>query len=158
MATFLSISPNLTKFLTYVCLVPAGLFCHSCFNLCSLFKKVINLYTFRLLRLLKGQRHQIFKLQNLRVNQLVFVPAVLGEKFPTAEFWRYRQKLLAGKKKENSQNFNKDFYLSLYLPLCLQSFAILSASLSLVTVDSWGRKLPEIPVEEGVWMWGKTIV
>ncbi len=30
----------------------------------------------------------------------------------------YRQKLLAGKYKENSQIFNEDFYLPLYLPLC----------------------------------------
>ncbi len=29
-----------------------------------------------------------------------------------------RQKLLAGKEKENSQIFNEDFYLLLYLPLC----------------------------------------
>jgi hypothetical protein len=29
----------------------------------------------------------------------------------------YRQKLLAGKEKENSQIFNEDFYLPLYLPL-----------------------------------------
>ncbi len=28
-----------------------------------------------------------------------------------------RQKLLAGKEKENSQIFNEDFYLPLYLPL-----------------------------------------
>jgi hypothetical protein len=30
-----------------------------------------------------------------------------------------RQKLLAGKQKENSQIFNEDFYLPLYLPLCI---------------------------------------
>ncbi len=47
MANFLSISPNRIMFLPSVCLVPAGLFCHSCFNNCSLFKKVNNLYTFR---------------------------------------------------------------------------------------------------------------
>ncbi len=32
----------------------------------------------------------------------------------------YRQKLLAGKEKENSQIFNADFYLPLYLPLWLK--------------------------------------
>jgi len=39
----------------------------------------------------------------------------------TAEFLeiRYQQKILAGKYKENSQVFNEDFYLPLYLPLCL---------------------------------------
>jgi hypothetical protein len=46
------------------------------------------------------------------------IPSVFREKFPTAEIERYRQKLLAGKKKENSQIFNEDFYLPLYLPLC----------------------------------------
>jgi hypothetical protein len=30
-----------------------------------------------------------------------------------------RQKLLPGKQKENSQIFNEDFYLPLYLPLCI---------------------------------------
>ncbi len=34
------------------------------------------------------------------------------------KFEWYRQKLLAGKSKENSQIFNEDFYLPLYLPLC----------------------------------------
>ncbi len=43
LANFLSISPNQTYFLTYVCLVPAGLFCYSCFNLCSLFNRQTNL-------------------------------------------------------------------------------------------------------------------
>ena len=28
---------------SYVCLVPVGLFCHSCFNLCSLFNRQTNL-------------------------------------------------------------------------------------------------------------------
>jgi hypothetical protein len=40
LAIFLSISPNQTMFLPSVCLVPAGLFCHSCFNLCSLFRRL----------------------------------------------------------------------------------------------------------------------
>ncbi len=43
MANFLSISPNQNKFLSYVSLVPVGLFCHSCFNLCSFFNKQANL-------------------------------------------------------------------------------------------------------------------
>ncbi len=34
-------------------------------------------------------------------------------------FELYRQKLLAEKQEENSQIFNEDFYLPLYLPLCL---------------------------------------
>jgi hypothetical protein len=34
----------------------------------------------------------------------------------------YRQKLLAGKWKENSQIFNEDFYLPLYLPLWPTTF------------------------------------
>ncbi len=51
------------------------------------------------------------------LTSLVFVPSVFGEKFPTAEFERYRQKLIAGKYEENSQMFNEDFYLPLYLPL-----------------------------------------
>ncbi len=34
-------------FLPSVCLVPAGLICNSYFNLCSLFKKVNNLHTYR---------------------------------------------------------------------------------------------------------------
>jgi hypothetical protein len=41
LANFLSISPNQTEFLPSVCLVPAGIFCHSCFNHCNLFEKVI---------------------------------------------------------------------------------------------------------------------
>ncbi len=44
MANFLSVSPNQTMFLLSVCLVPAGPFCHSCFYLCCLFRKVNNLY------------------------------------------------------------------------------------------------------------------
>ncbi len=40
MANFLSISPNQTMFLPSVCLVPARLFCHSCCNLCSLFRSI----------------------------------------------------------------------------------------------------------------------
>jgi hypothetical protein len=38
LAKFLSISQNQTKFLQSVC--------HSCFNLSSVFRKAINLYTF----------------------------------------------------------------------------------------------------------------
>jgi hypothetical protein len=37
----------------------------------------------------------------------------------------YRQKLLAGKEKENSQIFNADFYLPLYLPLWLAGSCVL---------------------------------
>ncbi len=43
LANFLSISPSQTWFLPYVCLVPVGLFCHFCFNLCSLFNRKTNL-------------------------------------------------------------------------------------------------------------------
>jgi hypothetical protein len=39
--------------------------------------------------------------------------------FQQLNFELYRQKLLAGKQKENSKIFNEDFYLPLYLPLCL---------------------------------------
>ncbi len=39
MANFLSISPNQALLLPYVFLVQAGLFCHSFFNLCSLFNR-----------------------------------------------------------------------------------------------------------------------
>jgi hypothetical protein len=38
-----------------------------------------------------------------------------------------RQKLLAGKQKENSQIFNEDFYLPLYLPLCFTLIKFSSA-------------------------------
>ncbi len=39
------------------------------------------------------------------------------EKHCQLNFELYRQKLLAGKQKENSQIFKEDFYLPLYLPL-----------------------------------------
>ncbi len=52
----------------------------------------------------------------------VFVPSVFREKFPTAEFGMISQKLLTGKKKENSQMFNEDFYLPLTFPLCILVF------------------------------------
>jgi hypothetical protein len=35
--------------------------------------------------------------KNRHLAAFVFVPSVFGEKFPTAEFGIYRQKLLAGK-------------------------------------------------------------
>ena len=38
-------------------------------------------------------------------------------KIPVLSFELYRQKLLAGKQQENSQIFNEDFYLPLYLHL-----------------------------------------
>ncbi len=52
----------------------------------------------------------------------------IGRSFPQLNFEWYRQKLLAGRLKENSQIFNEVFYLPLYLPLCLvalcQSFDV----------------------------------
>jgi hypothetical protein len=46
LAHFLSISPNQTQvFAVWLPGPKAGLFCHSCFNLCSVFRKAINLYT-----------------------------------------------------------------------------------------------------------------
>jgi hypothetical protein len=46
LAHFLSISPNQTQVFALCLPGPkAGLFCHSCFNLCSVFRKAINLYT-----------------------------------------------------------------------------------------------------------------
>jgi hypothetical protein len=47
----------------------------------------------------------------------VLVPSVFGENISTTEFGIISQKLLAGTLKENSQIFNEDFYLPLYLPL-----------------------------------------
>jgi hypothetical protein len=43
LANFLYISPKQTKFFPSVCLVPAGLFCHFEFSLCSVFEKLIYL-------------------------------------------------------------------------------------------------------------------
>ncbi len=45
-------------------------------------------------------------------------PLVTQQADEQLNFEWYRQKLLAGKEKENSQIFNEDFYLPLYLPLC----------------------------------------
>ncbi len=56
LANFLSNSANQTKFLPSLCLVPDGLFCQSCFNLCSLLKKVINVYCNVLIIILKYRR------------------------------------------------------------------------------------------------------
>ena len=58
MANFLSISPNQTKFLPSVCLVPGLDFSAVpvlISALCSVFRKAINLYTFKILRVLNGQ-------------------------------------------------------------------------------------------------------
>ncbi len=41
-----------------------------------------------------------------------------GRSFQQLNFAWYRKNLLAGKEKENSQIFNEDFCLPLYLPLC----------------------------------------
>jgi hypothetical protein len=68
-----------------------------------------------------GKRHQ------KKVATFVFVPIVLGEKFTTALAFRGRphrwiwndigRNSLLGNRK-NSQIFNEDFHLPLYLPLC----------------------------------------
>ncbi len=50
---------------------------------------------------------------------LSFFLLFLGRSFQQLNFEWYRQKLLAGKQKENCQMINEDFYLPLYLPLCL---------------------------------------
>jgi hypothetical protein len=56
--------------------------------------------------------------KKIHLTAFVFVPSVFGEKFPTAEFGMISaETILAGKWKENSQMFNEDFYLPLYLPL-----------------------------------------
>ncbi len=47
-----------------------------------------------------------------------------------------RQKLLAGKEKENSQIFYEDFYLPLYLPLCEQARKIGQFSLILASLPA----------------------
>jgi hypothetical protein len=43
----------------------------------------------------------------------IFVPSVFGEKLPTDEFW-----MISADIERNSQMFNEEFYLPLYLPLC----------------------------------------
>jgi hypothetical protein len=62
-------------FFPYVCLVPAGLFCHTCFNLCSLLKETSSWFC--------------------------LYSCCFGEKFPTAEFWNDigRNFLLGNRKK-----------------------------------------------------------
>jgi hypothetical protein len=89
LADFLSISPNQANFLPSVCLVTAGLFCYFEFSLCSIFKKIINALYLNL----KVTKWAKYTLLNLRANHListlpdfVFVPSVLGENIPTAEF------------------------------------------------------------------------
>jgi hypothetical protein len=54
----------------------------------------------------------------------------------------YRQKLLAGTKKENSQIFNEDFYLPLYLPLCRAGLAEEGSSETPTTALKIGRLVP----------------
>jgi hypothetical protein len=99
LANFLSISPNKTKFLPSVCLVPA--FSDSV----SVVSAGYQLNYCWILKLLS--RPKIFKLLNFRGNHLfstgrytlaayVFVPSVFGENIPSAEFVMIRQKLLAG--------------------------------------------------------------
>ncbi len=101
LTNFLSISPNQTKFLPTVCLVPGGLFCH---------------YSKRRLQRIQNvqerkrhwkKRHQIFKLPNLSGNQLIthylllsLFLLFLGISFQQLNFEWYRQKLLAGKWKK----------------------------------------------------------
>jgi hypothetical protein len=86
-----------------VCLVPAGLFCYSCFNLCSLInrhKTWQNVNSKRRLQIIQnlqeGKRHQKKEISSC------FVPSVFGEKFPTAQFWNYigRNFLLGSRKKK----------------------------------------------------------
>ncbi len=144
MANFLSVSPNQTMFLPSVCLIPARLFCHSCFNLCSLFKKVNNCYTlvFKVAKWAVSSlthssnpfhvnmfisRFMIQILHNIRnvqeekrhqkkdTSNLSF--QIFGEKFPTSEFWMISEETPCWEKERNSQIFNVDFCLPLYLPL-----------------------------------------
>jgi hypothetical protein len=92
LANFLSVSPNQTKFLPSVCLVPAGLFCHANYRRNSK-KSAKNSKCTGKEKTFEKKIHQIFKLLNLCGNQLisplavfVFVPSVFKEKFPTAGF------------------------------------------------------------------------
>jgi hypothetical protein len=48
------------------------------------------------------------------------VPSVFGEDIPTAEFWKISSETACWDiEKKIAKFFNEDFYLPLYLPLCL---------------------------------------
>jgi hypothetical protein len=52
----------------------------------------------------------------------VFVPSVFGENFPIAEFLMISAETSCSEIEKNSQMFNEDFHLQLYLPLWLTTF------------------------------------
>jgi hypothetical protein len=67
--------------LPFVRLIPAALFCHLRFNLCSLFNRQTNLQ--RIQNVQEWKRH---KKKEKSIATFIFVPSVFGENFPTAEF------------------------------------------------------------------------
>jgi hypothetical protein len=112
MAIFLSISPNQTMFLRSVCMVPAGLFSHSCFNLCSLFKKVNNFSL--VLKVAKWAVSSLTHCSNLfQVNMFIsrFMIQILHNIQHVQEGKRIRKK---------RHHIFKLPNLPLYLPLCIQ--------------------------------------
>jgi hypothetical protein len=78
---------------------------------------------FKMYRKGKDKKFLIFQLcvvTNLSdLAALVYIPFVFWEKFPTAEFRMISAETPCWEKKENSQIFNEDFFLPLYLPLCI---------------------------------------
>jgi hypothetical protein len=94
LANFLSISPNQTKFLPYVCLVPAFYFSVIPASISAVSLRRLSTYILLDFKIAKYADTSNFlsflkvicvpTYQHLAV--IVFVPSVFGEKFPTAEF------------------------------------------------------------------------
>jgi hypothetical protein len=122
LANFLFISPNQTKF--------SPLFAYSQLDISDISDSVsavsegFQLNYCWILKLLS--RHRIFKLLNFYGNQLISIPLLLMSLFLLFLGKIFQQLNLDDSSRnclleqENSQIFKEDFYLPLYLPLCLR--------------------------------------
>ncbi len=74
-------------FFLFLCLPgpTAGLFCHPCFNLCRVFRKAFNLYTFQILKLLNGQFLSDIFFKYFSTNVNMFISDIHDSNIATAE-------------------------------------------------------------------------
>ncbi len=116
LANFLSISPNQTPVFA-VCLPgPSWTFLHILVSSHPVLSPILYMFSHPHVQYSMWSSAAVIILLQLYTCFLI----MRGPNTHPINFEWYRQKLLAGKLKVNSQIFNEDFYLPLYLPLwCL---------------------------------------
>jgi hypothetical protein len=117
LANFLSISPN-QVFAVRLSGPRAGLSYHSCFNLCSVSRKAINLFTYLLyFKVAKWAVSSLTHSSNsFRVLLIcLFKYSNRRSNIATAEFLVISAETACWEIEKNSQIFNEAFYLPLYL-------------------------------------------